>query len=165
LGNVVVKDLGWNGIKARLMGLHNSYTKVGLQEGSRDLQGGDLVMVGAANEFGTQSIPERSFMRSSFEENRPEILAITAAETKAVIEGRKQPIDSLRQMGEYMQGKIVKKIYSHPPPPNSPKTIEAKGSSGTLVDTGHMAQSIRHVEYMGGRLSPQVSAPTDGSAA
>lgn len=51
-------------------------------------------------------------------------------------------------LGISLENAIRNKILSNVPPPNDPKTIKAKGSSHTLIDTGTMLDSISHiVEY------------------
>jgi hypothetical protein len=151
---VVDRDRGYVGMRQRLRLLKGSYTKVGIQAGSRETDGvTDLVTVAASNEFGTTRIPERSFLRSTFEEERGRLAEITAAEADAVLAGTKDIDVSLSLIGLYFTGRVQAKIHSHPPPPNDPKTIERKGSSGTLVDSGQMVQSIRYVNYIPGRAS------------
>lgn len=149
---VIRRDLGYDDMRLRLKSMKGSYTKVGVQADSKEQDGiTDLVTVAAANEFGTEHIPERSFMRSTFAEERDRLKVITAAEADAVMAGKKTTEQSLQQIGEYYQGRIQAKIQSHPPPANSPATIKAKGSSGTLIDSGTLVQSIRHVEILGGQ--------------
>ncbi len=146
------RDRGYKGMRQRMKQMAGSYTKVGVQENSKDQDGvSDLVLIAASNEFGTDTIPERSFIRSTFEENRDKLAEISAAEADAIMTGRKDVRTSLQLMGEYHAGQIQAKIHSHPPPENAPATIKRKGSSGTLVDTGNLAQSIRHVEIIEGR--------------
>jgi hypothetical protein len=45
-------------------------------------------------------------------------------------------------LGLELRDAIVLKILSNIPPPNAPSTIKAKGSSSTLIDTGHLLASI-----------------------
>lgn len=145
-------DRGYKGMRQRLELMAGSYTKIGVQMGSKQADGiTDLVTVAAANEFGTDTIPERSFMRSTFDEDLPELTRIKAAEAEAVMAGRKLIETSLAQIGAYHAGRIQRKIHSHPPPPNAPATIAAKGSSGTLIDSGQLVQNISHVETIKGR--------------
>ena len=146
------KDHGYKAMRQRMKQMAGSYTKVGVQENSRDQDGvSDLVIIAASNEFGTETIPERSFVRSTFEENREKLAEISAAEGDAILTGKKDVKTSLALMGEFHAGQIQAKIHSHPPPANAPSTIKRKGSSGTLVDSGNLAQSIRHVEIIEGR--------------
>jgi hypothetical protein len=150
-GSLVDRDLGMKSLASRMRAMSKSYTKVGIQAGSKESDGvTDLVTVAAANEYGTDTIPERSFMRSTFDENREKIAQITKAENSAVLAGRKGIRESLAQIGEYFQGLVQAKIHSHPAPENAPATIAKKGSSGTLVDSGQLVQSVRHVELVSG---------------
>lgn len=139
-------------MRERISLMQGSYTKVGVQAGGRAKDGvTDLATVAAANEFGTDRIPERSFLRSTMAEEREKIAAITAAEAKAILEGRRTVETSLALIGMYAASRIQAKIQSHPPPPNAPATIEKKGSSGTLVDSGNLMQSVTHVEIIEGK--------------
>jgi len=141
------KDLGYASMRMRLRQMQGSFTKVGVQAGSKESDGvTDLVTVAAANEFGTDTIDERSFIRSTFEENKESLAALSKAEAQAIIEGRKTVENSLQLMGAYHVGQIQAKIHSNIPPPNDQKTIDRKGSSVTLIDSGQLVQSIRNVE-------------------
>jgi hypothetical protein len=48
----------------------------------------------------------------------------------------------LQKLGAFGAAKIQDQIASNMPPPNAPSTIAQKGSSGTLIDTGRLRQSI-----------------------
>lgn len=145
-------DRGYRSMRERLDLMAGSYTKVGIQVGSKEIDGiTDLVTVAAANEFGTDTVPERSFMRSTFDEDKEQLATIKAAEAQAVLAGTKTVETSLALIGAYHAGRIQAKIHSHPPPPNAPATIAAKGSTGTLIDSGQLVQSITHVETIKGR--------------
>lgn len=144
------RGIGFQGLKARLQHMGGSHTKVGVQAGAKETDGSDMVIVAAANEFGTDRIPARSFMRSTFEEEKGKLVSIISAEATAIAEGRKTVEQSLNLIGLYYTGRIQAKIHSHPAPANAPSTIKAKGSSGTLVDSGALVQGIRHVVIMGG---------------
>lgn len=135
----------------RLRFVDGAHTKVGVQAGAKEQDGSDMVVVAAANEFGTDRIPERSFMRSTFTEEKAKLQHILQQEAKAIIEGKKSEEQSLNLVGLYYVGRIQAKIHSHPAPENAPATIEAKGSSGTLIDSGSLVQGIRHVVVPGGK--------------
>lgn len=148
-----VKDIdrGYKSMRTRLSLMAGSYTKVGIQVGAKERDGvTDLVIVAASNELGTRDIPERSFLRSTFDEENGRLDTIKAAEAQAIIEGKKTVDVSLALIGEYFTGRVQAKIHSHPPPPNAPATIARKESSGTLIDSAQMVQSIRHVEVIKG---------------
>ena len=80
-------------------------------------------------------IPERSFIRATFDEKSDEIGERAEAAVTAIINGAD---------GQYIEGEIKRKIGSGPFTPNSPATIRKKKSSKPLIDTGHMRQSVRY---------------------
>ncbi len=48
------------------------------------------------------------------------------------------------EIGMELENRIRIKILSNVPPPNAPSTIEKKGSSHTLIDSGNMLGSVSH---------------------
>jgi len=90
----------------------------------------------------TVVIPERSFMRSTFDENVDKIQRQMSVQYKLVVEGKRSVYDALLSVGLRHGDDIKRKIRSGINPPNSPRTIAKKKSSKTLIDTGAMLQSI-----------------------
>lgn len=88
-------------------------------------------------------IPERSFLRSTFDEKEDEIEKKARAVVNAVIKGVAAG-DALNKTGQYIEGAIKRKIRNGPFVPNSPATIKKKRSSRPLINTGHMIQSVRY---------------------
>lgn len=115
-------------------------------------QGSDLVMIAATNEFGTDRagknhnvrIPERSYLRTTFYQEKKNILKIIKNGTIKIMKGELDQKGLLEIIGTYLQGKIQEKISSNIPPENAPSTIKKKGSSATLIDTGRLRQSITY---------------------
>lgn len=156
-GHVEDRDLGWIGIKAEINALRSLYVQVGIQDDAEAEENGTpMALVGAVNEFGSHDghVPERSFMRSTMDENRDkyyeamgkgldEIYAAYAGKKSggAIGLGRKL----LKVIGLRVESDIKNKIVSNVPPPNAPSTIARKGSSTTLVDKGALKNSIRNV--------------------
>ncbi len=103
-----------------------------------------LAEVGAAHEFGTKNIPERSFIRRTLEEKRVKIKDTFRRAATAVVKRNISPENALNQLGSYLAGEIQATIKSGPPipPPLHPSTIARKKSSRPLVDTGRLNQSI-----------------------
>lgn len=64
---------------------------------------------------------------------------------------------SLLQEGEYLRGRIVKKIRSNVPPPNSKSTIAQKRSSKTLINHGDLANAPAVLEV--GPLEIMIGIP------
>jgi hypothetical protein len=113
-----------------------------IDAGSHD--SGDLTVaqIGFANEFGTVIIPERSFMRSTIVEKKNEIIALQRELLSKISSGDMQLVTALGLVGEKVSDDVKQKITSIRTPPNSPMTIERKGSSNPLIDTGQLRNSI-----------------------
>lgn len=87
-------------------------------------------------------IPERSFLRTGYDENHDRIIKQTERALGSVIAGDMSIDDMLDLYGEQMSGAIKNKIRDISTPPNSSATILAKGSSNPLIDTGGLLESI-----------------------
>lgn len=134
-----------------------------------------MVKLAVVHEFGSpeEGIPERSFIRSSFDEHRGEYLQLLESGVKAVLEDRKTARQVLAIAGLKMVADIKNGITRGLgiPPPNSPATIakklakgqwnidaqhkktgrpkeelvaEAAGQVRPLVDSGQLLNSITH---------------------
>lgn len=145
-------DRGMRDINREMELIKNSYVLVGFQEGSvtrsqtigdRKKQGGlSMPEIAAANEFGTNEIPARPFMRPAYDENKERINKAIASEYIKISEGKSTVKRSLTAIGIFMENQIKMKIRSIHTPPNSPRTIEKKKSSKPLIDFGQMIQSV-----------------------
>ncbi len=102
----------------------------------------------AANEFGTEKIPPRPFLRTTFAAKEQEW-------RKAVFlalqrRGVDHPEMALRDVGGLVRGDIVATIRTGHFTPLSPKTIEAKRRKGRpepetpLIDTGSLIRSVAY---------------------
>lgn len=128
-----------------------SYTKVGYQrkDQKKEKESDVLVVdVAIANEFGTNKIPARSFIRTYFEGNKNKLAKLGMALYMDVIIGKKTPKLALGQLGEYTKAGIQKKIDEIIYPPNAPETIAKKKSSKPLIDTGQLRASVTHEEVI-----------------
>ncbi len=148
------KDLGFEEIQRQMALLDGSHVKVGFQEGTvtkpqvkgqrRKPAGLSLPQIAAENEFGTQIIPARPFMSTSFDENKALINRAIQGEYKKIAGGTGTTERSLGLIGQLMTKLIVQKIRAIVSPPNSPRTIAIKKSSKPLIDFGQMIQSVRY---------------------
>ena len=105
----------------------------------------DLAQIAIQNEFGTSTIPERSFMRSSVDENNDKIMKYAAEERLRVADGKQSFDKFLNKTGLYVKAIIQKKITLAGAwaVPNAPSTVDAKGGRQTpLVDTSFMLKNI-----------------------
>ena len=91
-------------------------------------------------------IPERSFIRSTFDENVDDWVeylvdqVIELGMGDSGITARK----IMESLGNRIQRSIVQKIRSIESPANSPITIARKGSNSPLEDTGHLIDAVRY---------------------
>lgn len=89
-------------------------------------------------------IPQRSFLRSAFDENEAQISNQASAIVNDIIRGG-SAASGLDILGHYIEGLVKQKIRKGPFVPNAPSTIKRKRSSRPLIDTGRLRQSIRYV--------------------
>lgn len=106
-----------------------------------------LVEIGAINEFGSpkESIPERSFLRSTVKEHKDKYRLKFKIISEKII---KKPQDFkilMGKLGQIAEDDVKAKIRDLREPPNSPKTIKLKGSDNPLIDTGQLRQAIRFI--------------------
>lgn len=151
---VVDIDLGFDRAMGDLLKLSKYEVNVGFQQdektklqvknGREKEPGLQMAQIAAQNEFGTNSIPERSFMRTAFDQNQKEILERLQYQYGLIIDGKVTINKSLNFIGQIITGLIQAKIAAIRFPPNSPKTIEIKKSSKPLVDFGQMINSVRY---------------------
>ena len=139
--------------------LHHLFTKVGFPEnaepgtGSRTMvvqerNMSEVIRIAAIHEFGAPkaNIPERSFVRSSFDENFQGLQDFKKEQARLVIAGKQTAMVGIMKIGEWLTNKIKIKINSNVPPPLKQMTIDRKGSSKSLIDTAQMLNSVQHVE-------------------
>jgi len=105
----------------------------------------DLAEIAIENEFGTLTTPERSFMRSTIDENKDKIINAIAKEENKAIDGKQTISKMLARIGLIIRSMIQKKIKdaANWATPNAPSTIAKKGAGKPpLTDTGQMARFI-----------------------
>ena len=78
-----------------------------------------LIDVAIKNEFGSKRIPERSFLRSTFDEQKSSWFKTTDKLRTKVYSGRMDVLQALGIIGLQMEIDIKKKINSGIPPANS----------------------------------------------
>lgn len=107
--------------------------------------GTGVAQVAAQHVYGL-GVPQRDFMalarQGIIESTTPILQAIAKAESS----GEGKGAEALREAaGMAAVSKIKEAIIDLSDPPNAPSTIEAKGSSNPLIDTGHMKDSVTYV--------------------
>lgn len=157
--SVVVDDRKWKQIYKELKIWENSFTAIGIQEGSGEDKEGQttIALIAAVQEFGTNraginhniTIPSRPWMRSWFDKNKNRITKKMEQLYTFILTRKLKAKQALKILGEWAQGELRKSIRDLKSPPNAPSTIRQKGSSNPLIDTGQMMNTVRHKEFYG----------------
>jgi len=112
----------------------------------------EYVMVASVHEFGATiqrgegsiSIPERSFLRTAFDEKNEQWASFFKSQLKHVLALQMDVQTLFNRLGARMVGDIQEKITDLDAPPNAPSTIAKKGSSNPLIDTGGLRMRITY---------------------
>lgn len=128
---------------------------VGVLQGSESSRkygdGGPATVLDIANyqELGTKTIPPRPFISGWFDKHSHELIPQIKALAAKVAKGELTPEEYLRKLGNLAVGGIQKYMASGVPPALSQATIDRKGSSKPLIDTGLLRSSITFRESKG----------------
>ncbi|MBS5780231.1 hypothetical protein [Megamonas sp.] len=143
--NVKDIDLGWEKIIKNMKTLDKKVLKVGIQEGDMSADGKNtMAYIGSIHEYGAEHIPQRSFIRSTLDDNSSQIANLSGQLGAKIIEGKQTPEQALNLIGLKIAGMIQEKITDGNFTPLSPATVRAKGDNKPLIDTGRMRASIKH---------------------
>jgi hypothetical protein len=105
----------------------------------------EVAEIAAFQEFGTERIPARPFFRQTVDNTRHELPEFTKREYDGVLRGAHTVSQGLSRIGEWMAAKMKRTITTGDFEPLSARTIQAKGSSRPLIDTGQMRASVTYV--------------------
>jgi len=157
-GKVTVKDHGGaaylararelaRGKRARVGILDDAPKDVGVNDeaGTRTKAVDDaitLIEIAVIHEFGLGDVPQRSFIRATIDERRADIERLLVSRAKLVLSGKLTAEQALDQVGAKVASWVVEKIDSNIAPALAESTVEAKGSSVALVDTGQIKSAI-----------------------
>jgi hypothetical protein len=149
MAKIVDKDKGFKKLLATNKKLvKKPHVKVGVQgsDATENYEDSPLTVVAIANfnEFGL-GVPERSFLRSCIDENRAKYINIVTQLKSEIVLGVMDNTKAMSLLGEKIKSDVVKRIEAGIAPENAPSTIEQKGSSTPLIDTGQLRQSITYV--------------------
>lgn len=131
-------DLGYKAL-VKAMGLANLEVQVGVFAAA----GEENVLKAAVNEFGTERIPERSFLRSTADKGRNRYGQLIQAGIRRVLLDRASWDAVFGQIGRIGVNDVRATIIDMAPR-NAPSTIRRKGRDEPLVDTGEMVASISY---------------------
>lgn len=143
--HVTDRDLGWQKIKRELEIASRLEVAVGLLQGDKNGEGVQIAEYAAYNEFGTDTIPSRPFMRTAFDENRGDIQADIDRQSARLTAGQVSAQTALTIIGQKHASRIQNTITGRDFLPRlSPETVNRKhGSEKTLVDTGALVNAVK----------------------
>lgn len=90
----------------------------------------------------TIHIPERSFLRSGHDKHIDSVLQQGGMAVGQVLAGKMSEQQLLDMIGQILSTNIKSYAVNLSSPANHPYTVEQKGSSNPLVDTGNMIEGI-----------------------
>ncbi|WP_150284350.1 hypothetical protein [Rummeliibacillus sp. TYF-LIM-RU47] len=88
------------------------------------------------------NIPERSFIRSTFDEKNDAWMDFLESQIERVCELEIKARDVFERLGGIIAGDIQKKMNDLHTPKNAALTVANKGSSNPLIDTGQLKQHV-----------------------
>lgn len=103
---------------------------------------GPQVEVAERHEFGL-GVPARPFVSGWADEHAADLPARIAAEAETAVRAKFPVAQRMDQLAQVFAGEVQARISGGIQPPNSPVTIERKGSSTPLIDKGQLRASIR----------------------
>lgn len=115
------------------------HLNAGFLEGATYPDGTPVAAVAYWNEFGTDRMPPRPFMRQTIAKNQdqwPKLLAACLKQSGGDLE------KALDMTAERIVAQIQEEIRTLQSPPLAPSTVKAKGFDKPLIDTGHMLNSV-----------------------
>ena len=146
MANVTVKDLGLKDMIMAFEAINGLKASAGVPAGAKYPNGKSVAEIAAIQEYGTDKIPSRPFMRQTFDKNKNAIAKMSAA-VLGRIQRRKTHrtvvASMVRELANGMAQAIKKEIKAGNFTPNAPSTIARKGRSEPLQDTERMVNSIR----------------------
>lgn len=142
-------DHGYASLLKRVFGFKKPRIDVGILEaaGGKEHEGGEgtsVLDVGVWNEFGTNRIPARSFVRAWFDQAEGKMREELAKLARTVVAGARTKEQLLELLGLQAAGGMQARIAEGISPANAPSTVARKGSSKPLVEKGQLRSSLSY---------------------
>lgn len=129
--------------------IKGSYVSIGIHEGAGQYADGtSVIQVGFWNEFGTEHIPSRPFMRNVVYGKEGKINQLRDKLLREMVEGKLTLEKALGTIGFQLSEMIKNEITGRHLLPDKPSTIESKRKQGVtppdtpLYETGLLLRSI-----------------------
>lgn len=130
----VFRNAGKGGIK---------HIDVGFFASARYPDGTPIAAVAAWNEFGTEIIPERPFIRIANAQNELNLIAIIRNQVDPLTMVITRTVGN--SLGQNQMDAVKKSMVDLRDPPNAESTlVRKKGKTNPLIDTGRMNRSVTY---------------------
>lgn len=125
----------------------SEFVTVGIHEsaGVHPDAGITQAQLGAVQQFGNDNIPPRPWLDVGLSTGNQEYISIL----RDAAERGERLNSALDRVGVVAVGKVQEYVINLNTPPNAQSTIDRKGSSNPLIDTGSMVQSITYTVQSG----------------
>lgn len=154
-GAVKSIDHGYDALVKRVYGLEQPEVAIGIlakdaeepkksADGTPSQDGARVIDAAVAAEFGTDTEPERSFIRAWYDEANPRMRASLTALLRSHLAGKRTKEEVFELLGQKGVGEIQQRIAAGIPPENAASTIERKGSSTTLIASGQLRSAVSY---------------------
>ena len=133
--------------QANLRELNRYAVEIGIfGDSGSSSEGVSYVLIATVHEFGAavKNIPERSFIRSTFDEKSDDWSNFIKKRISKVLSGAMPARQLYEMLGAKIASDIQTKIKTLQDPPNAASTVKQKGSSNPLIDTGGMRMRVTH---------------------
>ena len=155
MNTITDRDNGARALLARLEAQRDARVRVGvLDDVAKRTEAGEgplsLLEVATVHEFGAGDIPQRSFIRATVDLREAEIHQLQRGLSVQILRGDVTQEVALERLGAKVAAMCQNRISQGIEPPNTPETIERKGSSKPLVDTGQLKAAITFRVYREG---------------
>tara|TARA_R110000782_G_scaffold204639_1_gene293096 strand:- start:981 stop:1415 length:435 start_codon:yes stop_codon:yes gene_type:complete len=135
---VKIKDSSFIKYQRAMQTINSQKVIVGLFASAGD----EVLTKATVNEFGTRNIPERSFIRSTYNKNYKKVAGRFIKIAQSISRGNYAIKNKMKLIGLEQEKAIKDTITNLRTPQNAPSTVAKKGSSNPLVDTGEMRSKI-----------------------
>lgn len=147
--NVTIRDMdaGWGQALNGLFEMDGAGVDVGIfdEDGVHPNSDDGLLIseIAAIQEFGTDDIPARPFLATTYEQNRDRYSNQAESVFGGVLRGKLTVDQALQTLGAIQASDVKTTINNWTTPPNSPKTIASKGQNDPLVEDRHMRDAVK----------------------
>ena len=169
MGKVVDKDKGWKRLQelSKRLTADDVHVRVGVLDDGRagsEVRGEGITtgQLAVAMEFGTDTIPARSWVGLTFDRARAEVQSDMQRLLWSVVEGKITVDKALNVLGAKYSAEVKNTVTQGEqiPPPNAPSTLARKmaktragaaNAARTLIDTGRMIGAVTWATFGSGR--------------